>query len=57
MDRDAKQGVVNHQISDWSFTLNGLFNNTSQETVYETVAQKLVSAALNGYNGNYEKFL
>lgn len=51
LKRDATKGVINHQITDWSFTFNGIFNNIDQETVFETVAKDLVSGALNGYNG------
>ncbi|XP_074757157.1 kinesin-like protein KIF9 isoform X3 [Athene noctua] len=49
--KDAKKGVVNNRQTDWSFRLDGVLHNTSQELVYETVAEKLVSEALIGYNG------
>uniref|UniRef100_A0A8D0EVU1 Kinesin motor domain-containing protein n=1 Tax=Strix occidentalis caurina TaxID=311401 RepID=A0A8D0EVU1_STROC len=50
--KDAKKGVVNNRQTDWSFRLDGVLHNTSQELVYETVAEKLVSEALTGCNGN-----
>ncbi|OXB63800.1 hypothetical protein ASZ78_016206 [Callipepla squamata] len=49
--KDAKRGVVNNRQTDWSFRLDGVLHNTSQELTYETVAKKLVSEALIGYNG------
>ncbi|KAM6101621.1 kinesin-like protein KIF9 isoform 2-T2 [Theristicus caerulescens] len=49
--KDAKKGVVNNRQTDWSFRLDGVLHNTSQERAYETVAKKLVSDALIGYNG------
>ncbi|XP_042746616.1 kinesin-like protein KIF9 [Lagopus leucura] len=49
--KDAKKGVVNNKQTDWSFRLDGVLHNTSQELTYETVAKKLVSEALTGYNG------
>ncbi|XP_074429964.1 kinesin-like protein KIF9 [Larus michahellis] len=49
--KDARKGVVNNRQTDWSFRLDGVLHNTSQERAYETVAKKLVSEALIGYNG------
>ncbi|XP_010281376.1 PREDICTED: kinesin-like protein KIF9, partial [Phaethon lepturus] len=49
--KDAKKGVVNNRQTDWSFRLDGVLHNTSQEVAYETVAKQLVSEALIGYNG------
>ncbi|NXI75014.1 KIF9 protein, partial [Anseranas semipalmata] len=49
--KDAKKGIVNNRQTDWSFRLDGVLHNTSQELAYETVAKKLVSEALVGYNG------
>lgn len=54
--KDARKGVVNNTQTDWSFRLDGVLHNTSQELAYETVAQKLVSEALSGYNGNLSLF-
>ncbi|NWV25386.1 KIF9 protein, partial [Origma solitaria] len=47
----ARGGAVNNTQTDWSFKLDGLLHNASQELVYETVAKDLVSKALQGYNG------
>lgn len=49
--RDPKKGVVNNQIVDWSFKLDGVLHNANQERVYETVAFDVVRAALDGYSG------
>ncbi|XP_072183741.1 kinesin-like protein KIF9 [Excalfactoria chinensis] len=49
--KDARKGLVNNTQTDWSFRLDGVLHNTSQELTYEAVAKKLVSEALIGYNG------
>ncbi|NXA44627.1 KIF9 protein, partial [Nothocercus julius] len=49
--KDVKQGVVNNRQTEWCFRLDGVLHNASQDLAYETVAEKLVSEALNGYNG------
>ncbi|KGL79596.1 Kinesin-like KIF9, partial [Tinamus guttatus] len=51
LKKDAKQGVVNNRQTEWCFRLDGVLHNASQDLAYETVAEKLVSEALNGYNG------
>jgi len=50
-ERDPKKGAVNNQIIDWSFKLDGILHNASQETVTETTSADVVTAALEGYNG------
>lgn len=54
--KDARKGIVNNRQTDWSFRLDGVLHNTSQELTYETVAEKLVSDALLGYNGDFFLF-
>uniref|UniRef100_A0A7M4E3Z5 Kinesin motor domain-containing protein n=1 Tax=Crocodylus porosus TaxID=8502 RepID=A0A7M4E3Z5_CROPO len=51
--RDIKKEVVNNKQTDWSFKLDGVLHNASQDSVYEAVATQLVSEALGGYNGNF----
>ncbi|NXL71973.1 KIF9 protein, partial [Leptocoma aspasia] len=51
IQKSPKGGVVNNSQTDWSFKLDGLLHNSSQEMVYDTVAKSLVSKALEGYNG------
>ncbi|NXK69474.1 KIF9 protein, partial [Sylvietta virens] len=51
IQKNPKGGVVNNSQTDWSFKLDGLLHNASQEMVYETVAKDLVAKALQGYNG------
>lgn len=53
MKRDPKKGIVNNQILDWSFKLDGIFHNATQEHVFSTVASNLVTSAIDGYNGKY----
>lgn len=48
---------MNNSQTDWSFKLDGLLHNTSQEMVYDTVAKDLVAKALQGYNGDLLQFL
>ncbi|OCT73787.1 kinesin-like protein KIF9 [Xenopus laevis] len=48
--KDDRLGVVNNKRSDWSFKVDGLLHNASQDTVYDTVAKSVVSKALDGYN-------
>ncbi|EDL09012.1 kinesin family member 9 [Mus musculus] len=51
LKKDTRRGVVNNQQTDWSFKLDGVLHNASQDLVYETVAKDAVSQALDGYNG------
>jgi kinesin family protein 6/9 len=51
LKRDPKKGVVNNQILDWSFKLDGIFHNATQEHVFSTVSSDIVTSALDGYNG------
>ncbi|XP_054990866.1 kinesin-like protein KIF9 isoform X2 [Sorex araneus] len=51
LKKDSRRGVVNNQQTDWSFKLDGVLHDASQDVVYETVAKDVVSQALNGYNG------
>jgi len=44
-------GAVNNQMTDWSFKLDGLLNNATQEQVYDAVAEDLVHQVMEGYNG------
>uniref|UniRef100_A0A8C5NV70 Kinesin family member 9 n=1 Tax=Jaculus jaculus TaxID=51337 RepID=A0A8C5NV70_JACJA len=51
LKKDIRRGVVNNQQTDWSFKLDGVLHDASQDLVYETVARDVVSQALDGYNG------
>ncbi|PNI80945.1 KIF9 isoform 3 [Pan troglodytes] len=51
LKKDIRRGVVNNQQTDWSFKLDGVLHDASQDLVYETVAKDVVSQALDGYNG------
>ena len=51
--KDGRKGVVNNQIQDWSFRMDGIFHNSNQDQVFETVGQSIVTQALDGYNGEY----
>ncbi|XP_007470329.1 PREDICTED: kinesin-like protein KIF9 isoform X2 [Lipotes vexillifer] len=51
LKKDTGRGVVNNQQTDWSFKLDGVLHDASQDLVYETVAKDVVSQAFNGYNG------
>ncbi|XP_071416438.1 kinesin-like protein KIF9 isoform X2 [Pithys albifrons albifrons] len=49
--RDARGGAVNNSHTGWSFRMDGLLHNSSQDQVYQAVAKDLVAEALRGYNG------
>ncbi|XP_027763562.1 kinesin-like protein KIF9 [Empidonax traillii] len=51
IEKDARGGTVNNSSTDWSFRMDGLLHNTSQDQVYEAVAKDLVAEALRGCNG------
>ncbi|XP_063780681.1 kinesin-like protein KIF9 isoform X2 [Pseudophryne corroboree] len=51
LKKDEKLGVVNNKRYDWSFQVDGILQNASQEAVYDSVARSVVSRALQGYNG------
>ncbi|XP_004368526.1 kinesin-like protein KIF9 isoform X2 [Trichechus manatus latirostris] len=51
LKKDTRRGVVNNQQTDWSFKLDGVLHDASQDLVYETIAKHVVSQALDGYNG------
>ncbi|XP_056661173.1 kinesin-like protein KIF9 isoform X3 [Monodelphis domestica] len=49
--KDTRKGIVNNQQTDWSFKLDGVLHDASQDNVYDTVAKEVVAQALDGYNG------
>uniref|UniRef100_A0A7N4UXD3 Kinesin-like protein n=1 Tax=Sarcophilus harrisii TaxID=9305 RepID=A0A7N4UXD3_SARHA len=49
--KDGRRGTVNNQQTDWSFKLDGVLHDASQDCVYDTVAKEVVAQALDGYNG------
>ncbi|KAI0213411.1 Kinesin-like protein KIF9 [Lamellibrachia satsuma] len=49
--RPDKKCVVNNQKMDWSFQLDGVMHDISQEDVHNRVAADIAHSALNGYNG------
>ncbi|CAB1349566.1 unnamed protein product [Coregonus sp. 'balchen'] len=49
--KDSRKGVVNNQLSSWSFRLDGVLHDVSQEEVYGRVGRGVVLGALEGYNG------
>lgn len=51
LKKDTRRGVVNNQQTDWSFRLDGVLHDASQDLVYETVAKDVVAQALDGFNG------
>ncbi|KAL4635474.1 kinesin-like protein KIF9 [Arapaima gigas] len=49
--KDLRKAAVNNQLFSWSFQLDRILHDASQEEVYESVAQSVVLGALDGYNG------
>lgn len=43
--------MVDNKINDWTFHLDGVFHNVSQEEIFNGVAKNVVDRALDGYNG------
>ena len=49
---DAAQGFVNNKRSHWKFAFNGVLDrDTSQEDVFEQVAQPVIDSLMSGFNG------
>ncbi|TRZ06132.1 hypothetical protein HGM15179_020975, partial [Zosterops borbonicus] len=51
LQKSPRGGIVNNSQTDWSFRLDGVLHDASQEMVYGAVAKDLVCQALQGYNG------
>lgn len=51
--RQISQGYVNNQITDWSFKVDGILHNVSQDSVYDHVVKEIALNTLEGYNGSY----
>ncbi|XP_072047757.1 kinesin-like protein KIF9 [Amphiura filiformis] len=49
--KDAKRTVVNNQLLDWSFKMDGILHNASQDQMYSEVASDMVTQLMEGYNG------
>uniref|UniRef100_A0A8C4SL74 Kinesin family member 9 n=1 Tax=Erpetoichthys calabaricus TaxID=27687 RepID=A0A8C4SL74_ERPCA len=49
--KDTSRGIINNQQSDWTFKIDGVLHDVSQEEVYDEVARNVVLKALDGYNG------
>lgn len=49
--KDEKQKIVNNQLLDWSFKVDGILHNANQDQVYDEVASKMVTRSLKGFNG------
>ncbi|CAF0873643.1 unnamed protein product [Didymodactylos carnosus] len=43
--------VVDNNVTDWSFHLDGLFHNVNQEEIFNAVAKDVIDRSLDGYNG------
>ncbi|XP_028933124.1 kinesin-like protein KIF9 isoform X2 [Ornithorhynchus anatinus] len=51
VEKDSRRGVVNNQQTDWSFEMDGILHDASQDSVYGAVAEEAVAQAIEGYNG------
>ncbi|XP_062335102.1 kinesin-like protein KIF9 isoform X2 [Osmerus eperlanus] len=49
--KESRKGVVNNQLNSWSFRLDGVLHDVSQEDVYARVGRGVVLRVLQGYNG------
>uniref|UniRef100_A0A3B3SJX9 Kinesin-like protein n=1 Tax=Paramormyrops kingsleyae TaxID=1676925 RepID=A0A3B3SJX9_9TELE len=50
--KGSRKRVVNNQLCSWSFRMDRVFHDVSQEEIYASVAHSVVLGALDGYNGN-----
>ena len=44
---------MDNKINDWTFHLDGVFNNVNQEEIFNAVAKDVIDRTLDGYNGLY----
>ena len=51
LQKSAGGGSINNQKDSLGFTLDGILHNASQETVFSSCAQDVVSGVLEGLNG------
>lgn len=50
--RDAKDGLINNQREHYNFAFSRVLDaSTTQETIFETIAQPVVDSTLEGFNG------
>lgn len=57
LKRDATKGIINNEMLDWEFKLDGILHNASQELMFSTVASDMVKATLEGFNGKFSPLL
>jgi kinesin family protein 6/9 len=50
-NEDQLRGFINNKQEGWSFPVDVILHNASQELVYETCGQGLVVELMRGYNG------
>ena len=49
---EAAQGFINNKRSHWKFSFNGVLDrDTSQEDVFDQVAQPVIESVMSGFNG------
>lgn len=49
--KEIKRSVVNNQLLDWSFRMDGILHNTSQDEMYDKVGSEMITQLMDGYNG------
>ncbi|CAF0759156.1 unnamed protein product [Rotaria sp. Silwood1] len=49
--RTPSASVVDNKINDWIFHFDGVYNNVSQEVIFDSIAKDVVDRSLDGYNG------
>lgn len=50
-EKRSEDGHVNNQTDNWKFNFEKILHNASQDEVYETTANEIVTSVLDGYNG------
>ena len=45
---------MNNQLLDWSFRMDGILHNTSQDEMYDKVGSEMITQLMDGYNGEWK---
>ena len=50
-EKRPEDGHVNNQTDSWKFNFEKILHNASQDEVYESTANDIISSVVDGYNG------
>ena len=49
--RTPSASIVDNKINDWTFHFDGVYNDASQQAIFDSIAKDIVDRTLDGYNG------